>query len=98
MPLVPSPDKLVAAAIGLHIHHPRRHSAVLALLEETVKRRPQDWIVQALDGFFANEGREMPAGMKGDLVARMTLACTGIQGEAEIEPFTRLLNDGVQKS
>ena len=53
--------------------------------------RPQDWIVTALHGFFADQGREMPETMKGDLVARLALACAGIQGEVEVGPFERML-------
>ena len=53
--------------------------------------RPQDWIVTALDGFFADQGRGMPGTVRGDLVARLALACAGIQGEVELEPFERLL-------
>lgn len=56
-------------------------------------RRPQDWIATALEGFFADEGREMHGAIKGALVAQMALACAGIQGEVEIEPFERLLNE-----
>lgn len=58
---------------------------------EAMDRTPQDWIVNALDGFFAREGREMPPMMKGALVAQMALACCGIQGEVEAQPFARLL-------
>jgi hypothetical protein len=57
------------------------------------ERRPQDWIAAALDGLFEREGRSMPADMKGALIAQMTLACTGIQGEVDVEPFTRLLTE-----
>jgi hypothetical protein len=56
-------------------------------------RRPQDWIASALEGFFAGEGREMRGTMKGALVAQLALACAGIQGEVEIEPFERLLEE-----
>lgn len=63
-------------------------------IEAARQMRPQDWITTALDGFFAGDGRDMPAGMKGALVAKMTLACTGIQGEVEVEPFRRLLSEG----
>lgn len=55
-------------------------------------RRPQDWITTALEGFFADEGHEMHGAMKGALVAQLALACAGIQGEVEIEPFERLLD------
>ena len=54
--------------------------------------RPQDWIVTALDGFFAREGREMPPVMKGALTAQMALACAGIQGDVDVEPFHGLLS------
>jgi hypothetical protein len=56
-------------------------------------RRPQDWIATALEGFFAREGRNMYGAMKGALVAQLALACAGIQGEVEIEPFEQLLDD-----
>jgi hypothetical protein len=55
-------------------------------------RRPQDWIVQALDGFFAEFGDNLPEQAKAALAAKMTLACAGIQGEVETEPFYRLLS------
>lgn len=55
-------------------------------------RAPQDWITLALEGFFADEGREMHSAVKGALVAQLALACVGIQGEVEIEPFERLLD------
>lgn len=54
-------------------------------------RRPQDWVVTALDGFFAREGSDMPTKTKGALVAQMALACTGIQGEVEVKPFEDLI-------
>jgi hypothetical protein len=56
-------------------------------------RRPQDWITTAIEGFFAEEGREMQGAMKGALVAQLALACAGIQGEVEIGPFARLLDE-----
>jgi|SRR5579872_2358037 len=58
------------------------------------ERRPQDWIAIALEGFFADEGREIHGEVKGSLVAKMALACAGIQGEVEVEPFEQLLTDG----
>jgi hypothetical protein len=54
--------------------------------------RPQEWSTTALEGFFAEEGREMHGPMKGALVAQLALACAGIQGEVELEPFERLLD------
>jgi len=57
----------------------------------SMPERPQDWIVTALHGFFADQGREMPETIRGDLVARLALACAGIQGEVEVDPFERLL-------
>jgi hypothetical protein len=55
-------------------------------------RTAQDWITTALEGFFADEGCEMHSAMKGALVAQLALACAGIQGAVEIEPFERLLD------
>lgn len=55
--------------------------------------RPQDWIAAAPQGFFAEDGREMPPVMKGALVAKLTLACAGIQGDVEVERFRNLLTD-----
>lgn len=59
-----------------------------------IPQRPQDWITTALRGFFADEGLEMPAGMKGALIAQLALACVGIQGEVEIEPFESIVRGG----
>lgn len=56
-------------------------------------RRPQDWIAIALEGFLADEASSLPPEVKGSLVAKMALACTGIQGEVEIAPFERLLTE-----
>jgi hypothetical protein len=55
-------------------------------------RRPQDWIVQALSGFFAEYGDDIPETAKGALTAQLALACTGIQGEVDTKPFYDLLS------
>jgi hypothetical protein len=55
-------------------------------------RRPQDWVVQALSGWFAEHGDQIPDVAKGDLAAQLALACAGIQGDVETEPFYRTLS------
>jgi len=55
--------------------------------------RPQDWITTALAGFFANEGNRIHGTEKGALVAKLALACAGIQAEVEIAPFEALLSE-----
>jgi hypothetical protein len=67
------------------------HIAALARVDAA--RRPQDWIVQALDGFLASDGADITPAAKAALVAQMTLACVGIQGEADTEPFHQLLGE-----
>ena len=59
------------------------------------ERRPQDWIAQALDGFFAEF--DIAGAAKGALIGKLTLACVGIQGEVEIEPFTQLFSSAVRE-
>lgn len=87
------------AKIGPATQHQREHGLriadeIIAMCPKSMAvdgRRPQDWIAMALDGFFEDDGRKMPERMKGALAAKMVLACAGIQGEVDVEPFERLL-------
>src|SRR5262245_5777270 len=55
-----------------------------AQMEGRMPQRPQDAITNALNGFFAAEGRDMTDQMKGALVSKLATACAVIQGDVDL--------------